>query len=211
MTQLTCPAEGCDAEKEPSALKKHIYAKADPAHDDSEALIGEVEDLLANDTGATSSKTEERQQEDEQDEGGEKADNAAVSGDGSTRSTDDERNQDDEDADSSTEQENDHPEDTPSDADMPTDDEYDRFTSGTTTEQTTPSDASSGGTSTDDDDGMELPGLPVDTWTLAMLAGLVLLLVMAWYWLRAGSDDGAEPIEIEDDQSDDSDETTLIE
>ena len=208
MTQLTCPAEGCDAEKEPSALKKHIYAKADPAHEDSEALIEGVEDLLANDTGAMSSKTEERQQEDEQDEGGEKAEESAASRSGSDRSTTDEQNQDDEDADSSTEQENDHPEDTPSDADMPTDDEYDRFTSGTTTEQTTPSDASSGGTSTDDD-SPELPGLPVDTWTLAMLAGLVLLLGLAWFWLRSGTDDSAEPIEIEDD-SDDPDETTLI-
>jgi hypothetical protein len=209
MTELTCPAEGCDIEKEPGALKKHIYAKADEEHSDSEALIGEVEDLLAKETGATSSETEGQQQEEEQDEGGEKADDAAASRDGSTRSTDDEQNQTDEDADSSTEQENDHPEDTPSDADMPTDDEYDRFTSGTSTEQTTPSDASSGGSTTDD--GLELPGLPVDTWTLAMLAGLVLLLVLAWYWLRAGSDDGAEPIEIEDDQSDDNDDPTLIE
>jgi hypothetical protein len=205
--EITCPAEGCDAEKEPSALKKHIYAKADPAHDDSEALIGEVEDLLANDTGATSSKTDQQQQEYKQDEGDEKAEESAASRSGSDRSTTDEQNQDDEDADSSTEQENDHPEDTPSDADMPTDDEYDRFTSGTTTEQTTPSDASSGGTTTDD--GSELSGLPVDTWTLAMLAGLVLLLGLAWYWLRSG-DDSAEPIDIEDD-SDDPDETTLIE
>lgn len=198
MTDYNCPAEGCDyTAEETSSVKGHINGMSDPSHGDKEALRAAVEEQTDEETTETEGQQADDDHPNDPAQGG-------GEGGGSGGSSDDDPEQASQGAENPEEGDTDHPDD----PDMPTDDEYDRFTSGTTTEQTTPSDASSGGISTDDDSA-ELPGLPVDTWTLAMLAGLVLLLGLAWFWLRSGTDDSAEQIEIEDD-SDDPDETTLI-
>jgi len=207
MTVLTCPAEGCGTSKEPAALKKHIYAKADDAHEENEQLIEQVDHLLSQESDGSSSKTstetEGEQQDDEQEKQEEKAAESAASRGAREDQAEDEQNQEEEQVESSTEGEIEQEESSGSSTGMPTQEEYERMTGGSSSESSTVNH------SKEDDDqerisDLPTPSLPVDTFTLAMVAGLVLLTLLAWMWLRSG--DGQQPVEQVDVDVDDVEE-----
>ena len=199
MTDYTCPAEGCDYTAETTgSVVSHIHAKSGPEHENKAALRAAFDEQTEESTPESGS-TEGQQGDDDQPEGTPEAASEEGAGGGSS---DDDPKQDEEAAESSDEPANDHPESSP----MPSDEEYDRLKSAASN----PSDGDDNTASDMEEGGGALPTLPVDPMTAAMLVGLFLMLVLAWYWVRSDGSDTVATENIEDEQADSEDEVSLV-
>jgi hypothetical protein len=204
MTDYTCPAEGCDYTAETTgSVVSHIHAKSGPEHEDKAALRAAFDKQTEESTSGSGS-TEGQQGNDNEPEATPEAASEGGAGGGSA---DDDPEQDEQAADSGQEPANDHPESSP----MPSDEEYDRLKSAASSQTTTPDeDTDTDPAPTDEEGGMGLPSLPVDPMTGAMLVGLFLMVVLAWYWVQSDGTDTVATENIEDEQPDGEDEVSLV-
>lgn len=208
-----CPAEGCDySADEVASVKSHIHAKSGPEHEDKGALKRVLEEESTDEQGGEQGESAPGQGDDEQGEstpegGAQGGAERGASGSSDSESTE----QGSEQGEAAENSGSNHPGEGAESGAMPTDDEYDRLKSGSTTEQTAPSEGTSDGS------GGGLPGLQVDPWTAGLLVGLVLLLGLAYLWLRSGDSSAATdtttrpPTEEDDGGTGGGGDVTLVE
>lgn len=182
MTEVTCPAEGCDYTREVDSVLGHINAKSDEAHRDKQALREAVEALVADD-GPNDQEDDHPETEGEQadDDPPETTPDEGGDGGGSTTMTDEDEVND---------QWNSSDEGTETEGQQADDD------GGDDPAKTTPSAAADGGGA-----GGGLP-VPIDPTTLML--GVALLAVGVLVWQYAGTSGGDHP----ETEAGEADETT---
>ncbi|NLV09348.1 hypothetical protein GOC74_05315 [Halomicrobium mukohataei] len=186
MTGPECPAEGCDynedGEKSKKSVRRHINAKADDAHEDTEALRAAL-----------------MEQTSTADEGDEGDDDPPGTG-GAAATEDDEQGEPAvEDAESGTEAGNEYPEEGD---DMDQSDEYEQQLQQQGAESSGESTDGSGTDGQDDRAQSDASSGSSGRSGLAILGGTIALLVAFLVATSGDSDNEDEPVEVESEVSD---------